>query len=64
MVALYRLRDRKSEILANAAAIAKAVLALAQPTATSYELLVGRGNTAASIKERIALVQATIISNL
>lgn len=64
MVALYRLHDRRSEILANAADIAKAVLALAQPTAPSYELMVGRGNTAAFVRERIALVQKTIISKL
>lgn len=64
MVALFRLRDRRDEILAKSGAIAAAVSALASPNATTYDLIVGRGNTAALIKDRITLVQNTINSQL
>lgn len=64
MVAIYRLRDRRGEILAKAGVIATAVLALAAPDSDKYDLMVGRGNTAALIKERIALVQEVILSKL
>jgi hypothetical protein len=39
-------------------------LALASPDSNKYDLMVGRGNTAALSKERISLVQDTIISEL
>lgn len=64
MVALFRLRERRDEILENSSQIAAAVLALASPDSKNYDLMVGRGNTAALIKERISLVQDTIISKL
>ena len=64
MVAIFRLRDRRDEILAKSAKIAPAVLALAFPSSNNYDLMVGRGNTAALIKDRISLVQETITSQL
>lgn len=64
MVALYRLRDRRDEVLARAPQVAKAVMELAAPASPKYDLIVGRGNTAALIKERIALVEETIASKL
>lgn len=64
MVAIFRLRDRRDEILSKKVEIAAAVLALAQPGSEKYDLMVGRGNTAALIKERISLVHDTITSNL
>lgn len=64
MVAIYRLRDRRDEMLGKADAIAAAVLALAKPNSDKYDLMVGRGNTAALIRDRISLVQETIVSKL
>lgn len=64
MVALYRLRDRQDEILDKGAEIATAVLALASPDSDKYDLMVGRGNTAALIRDRISVVQDTILSKL
>jgi hypothetical protein len=64
MVALYRLRDKRDAIVEKAAEISKAVLALAMPDSPSYDLIVGRGNTAALVKERISLVYETINSTL
>jgi len=64
MVALHRLRDRRDEIISKSTEISKAVLALATPDSESYELMVGRGNTAAFVKDRISLVEQTIISRL
>lgn len=64
MVALYRLHYKRNEIIAKKAEIVDAVLALASPGSQKYDLMVGRGNTAALIKERITLVQDTITSIL
>jgi hypothetical protein len=64
MVALYRLRNRKYEVVAKRETIASAVRALALPESPNYALMVGRGNTAQLIKDRIALVEKTIIDQL
>ena len=64
MVALHRLRDRRNEMLVKGAEISTAVHALAKPDSARYDLMVGRGNTAALIKERISLVQETVASRL
>jgi len=64
MVAIFRLRHRRDEILAKAPDVSASVLALASQGAEKYELMVGRGNTAALIRERIALVHDTIVSKL
>lgn len=60
IIALFRLFDRADDIRASAPAIKEAVTNLAQPGRDTYELMVGRGNTAAAIKERIAVVEAAI----
>ncbi|MAM61434.1 DUF262 domain-containing protein [Maritimibacter sp. UBA3975] len=60
IIALFRLFDRAEDIRASAPAIKEAVMNLAQPDRETYELMVGRGNTAATIKERIAAVIAAI----
>ncbi len=60
IIALFRLFDRAGEIRAAAPAIKEAVMNLARPDSETYELMVGRGNTAATIKERIAKVQGAI----
>jgi hypothetical protein len=60
MVAMHQLVARREEILRSRAAIAVAVDALAQPAAASYELMVGRGNTADTIRRRIDLVRGAV----
>jgi hypothetical protein len=60
MIALFRLYHRAAEIRASALAIKEAVINLARPGSDTYDLMVGRGNTAATIKDRIAKVQEVI----
>lgn len=60
IIALFRLFSRAESIRASAPAIKEAVMNLARPDRDTYELMVGRGNTAATIKERIAAVEAAI----
>ncbi len=61
MVAMHLHRDRKEEITERSDAIKEEVLRLARPHAATYDLIVGRANTSASIKERIEAVSATIL---
>lgn len=60
MAAMYSHRHRKQEILDQAAEIRDAVAGLAEVGSKSYDLMVGRANTAASIKERIETVSRAI----
>lgn len=64
IVALYRLRERREEVVSKAREIASAVVGLASPGSDKYQLLVGRGNTAQLIKDRIELLQNTILATL
>lgn len=64
MVALHLLRDREAAIIAGREAITTAVDALARPDSPSYELMIGRGNTAETIRRRIELVKETIENRL
>ena len=64
IISLFRLRERAEEIRASSAAVKGSVLNLARPEAETYELMVGRGNTAATIKERIDKVEKTIVAAL
>jgi hypothetical protein len=61
MIAMHILSDRAGEIRANSAKVCQAVLGLAEPESDTYELMVGRGNTALTIKERIELVVTKIL---
>lgn len=61
MVAMYLHRDRAEEIFERADEIRDAVLGLAHVETATYELMVGRANTAASIKERIETVSDAIV---
>lgn len=61
MVAFFRLLSRADDIRAAAPAVKAAVMDLARPGSKSYELMVGRGNTAATIKLRIDTVKNAII---
>lgn len=56
MVAMHLHRDRKEDIVRHAASVKAEVLGLAKVGARTYELMVGRANTAASIKDRIGAV--------
>lgn len=60
MAALYRLKGQKTAIENAGAEIVNRVMALADPNAETYDLMVGRGNTAATIKKRIETVQGAI----
>lgn len=60
IIALYSLINRAEDIRGSAPAIKEAVMNLARPDRDTYELMVARGNTAATIKERIAAVQGAI----
>jgi hypothetical protein len=60
IISLFRLFNRAGDIRASAPAIKEAVMNLARPDSDTYELMVGRGNTAATIKDRIDAVQRAI----
>ena len=60
MVVMYQLAHQRDRILKRADSIKKGVLGLAVPDNSSYELIVGRANTAAAIRERIEVVQTVI----
>lgn len=64
MVALHLLAGRGEELLAKKSEVVSAVFALAQPGVPSYELMIGRGNTAQSVKDRIALVKTAMENTL
>lgn len=60
IISLFRLLDQSAEIRAAAPAVVDAVMKLAQPNSDTYEQMVGRGNTAGTIKDRIAKVTTAI----
>lgn len=60
MVSVFNLRGYRDQLLANRQVIQDRTLALAAPDADTYDLMVGRGNTANTIRERIETVEATI----
>ncbi len=60
MVSVFNLRDYRDTLLANRQAIQDRILALAAPNADTYDLMVGRGNTANTIRERIETVESSI----
>lgn len=63
MVGMYKFRDRSDSIISNAATIKEKVLGLAAPESESYELIVGRANTAIAVRNRIKAVR-TVISGV
>jgi hypothetical protein len=60
MVSLFRLYDRADEIRHCRIKIKDAVVSLARTDSSTYDLMVGRGNTARDTKKRIDTVQSTI----
>lgn len=61
MVAMFRLRNRRDALLQQRELIQSTVLAMAAVEADTYDLMVGRGNTAKAIRERIEAVEAAIL---
>jgi len=64
MVALYRLRSRADELIAARKDIANAVREMFEGDNEKYELFIGRSNTANAIKERLDVMEETILSAL
>ena len=60
MVVMYQLREQRELILKHSSKIKTGVRRLAQPDSPTYELLVGRANTAIAVKERIEAVRTVI----
>ncbi|MBI1196520.1 MAG: DUF262 domain-containing protein [Phenylobacterium sp.] len=60
MIAMFHLREYSGLIKAKRDSIRPAVLALAAPSGEKYDLMVGRGNTATTIEERISTVESVI----
>lgn len=60
MVGMYKFVDQSDSIISNAATIKEKVLSLAAPESQSYELIVGRANTAIAVRNRIKAVRAVI----
>jgi len=60
MVAVFNLREYREKLLSSQKAIQEGILALAAPNADTYDLMVGRGNTANTIRDRIETVEATM----
>ena len=64
MIAIDNLIDRKEDMIACAAKIADAITALATPESETYDLIVGRANTSATLLQRIDKVQAVIAATI
>lgn len=60
MIALFNLRQYSEALVLNKKLIRKSILELATPGGEKYELIVGRGNTAAAIRDRISTVENVI----
>ncbi len=57
MVAIFNLRDHHDDLLSNCETIRNQIRHMTTPHTATYELMVGRGNTASAIAERIDAVQ-------
>jgi hypothetical protein len=64
MVSILRLEKQSDALIKNKAAILAAIDALGRPESTTYPTIVGRANTAGSIKDRINSVEKAIKSAL
>ncbi|MEQ1694344.1 MAG: DUF262 domain-containing protein [Hyphomicrobiaceae bacterium] len=61
MVAMHLQRERKDDVVKRASEIKSAVLGLTEINASTYGLMIGRANTASSIKSRIEAVSDAIV---
>lgn len=57
MVAFHHLRERSDELKEHRAVVSSAIRGLSETGSPDYELMVGRGNTAATIRDRILKVK-------
>ena len=64
MVVMHLLADQRNQILRYASSIRRAVLSLAASDSDKYELMVGRANTAAAVRERIEVVKMIVIDKV
>lgn len=64
MVVMHQLADQRKQILKYANSIRKAVLSLPASDSDKYELMVGRANTAAAVRERIDVVKMIVIDKV
>jgi hypothetical protein len=62
MIATEALKGRMSELLAKREHVASTVQQLAVPGSSTYDLIVGRANTAKAIQDRIAVVKSTMLA--
>ena len=60
MVVMYQLWGQRDLVLMHSRDIEAGVRRLAEPESPTYELLVGRANTAVAVRERIEAVRAVI----
>lgn len=60
MIALFNLRKHRRLLVLNKNEIRESILELATKGKESYELMVGRGNTATAIRDRISIVEDVI----
>ena len=60
MVVMYQLREQRDLVLMHSREIEAEVRRLAEPDRSTYQLLVGRANTATAVRERIEAVRAVI----
>lgn len=60
MIAVFNLRSHRNKLLENRQIVQDRILAMAAPNANTYDLMVGRGNTANTIRERIETVETAI----
>lgn len=60
MVAMFNLRAHRDALLANRDAISGSILGLTVPDSETYDLMVGRGNTANAIRDRIVKVESVL----
>jgi hypothetical protein len=60
MVAVFRLMQHRQAMIDESADIQARLLAMTAPNAETYDLMVGRGNTAISIRDRILAVENAI----
>ncbi|MDB5414669.1 MAG: hypothetical protein JWR10_3004 [Rubritepida sp.] len=60
MVAVFNLRSHEKKLLTSRKDIRRKIHMMIMPNTETYELMVGRGNTANAIRERIESVEAAI----
>ena len=60
MAVMYQLREQRNLVLTHSGDIEAGVCRLAEPDSPTYQLLVGRANTAIAVKKRIEAVRAVI----